>query len=259
MTLVPASSRSADPSAAVDSVFGRIGTVVAVNGDYSGVVATHLTGAVAASRYVGGTASVAPSSGTFLAGDFVTTLTGHVYVCTVAGSPGTWVDAGSVGNLVTSVFGRAGVVTATSGDYTAAQVTGAATLASPTFTGTVIVPLAANVNSPPQLDQLSPLLTITSGALPTLQLVSGTGVQVSTARDVDSYTAITYNSLIATNATATIALSPDNTTYSTLAVITKPVGVAFAGEIGMEKVRVPAGWYLKVTVVQSVLGLTTYA
>lgn len=41
------------------------------------------------------------------------------------------VAAGSV----TSVFGRAGAVTAQTGDYTVAQVTGAAPLASPTFTG----------------------------------------------------------------------------------------------------------------------------
>jgi hypothetical protein len=38
---------------------------------------------------------------------------------------------------VTSVFTRTGAVVATSGDYTVAQVTGAAPLASPTFTGTV--------------------------------------------------------------------------------------------------------------------------
>ena len=159
---------------------------------------------------------------------------------------------------VDSVFGRIGAVVAASGDYTAAQVTGAATLASPTFTGTVTVPAAVAVTAAPRLNQLSPVATIVSGALTTLQLASGTGAQVSTTRDVDTYTAITYNSLISTSATATIALSPDNVTYSTLAVVTKPIGVAFAGEIGMEKVRVPAGWYLKVTVVQAVLGLTTY-
>jgi hypothetical protein len=44
--------------------------------------------------------------------------------------------AGS-GGAVTSVFGRTGAVAATSGDYSVAQVTGAAPLASPTFTGTV--------------------------------------------------------------------------------------------------------------------------
>jgi hypothetical protein len=81
---------------------------------------------------------------------------------------------------------------------------------------------------------------------------------VSATRDVDTYTAVTYNSLVATNATCKFELSPDNTTYSALATITKPVGVAFAGEIGMEYVRVPAGWYLRATVVQATLGLTTY-
>lgn len=163
-----------------------------------------------------------------------------------------------VSAAVDSVFTRTGAVVAVTGDYTVAQVTGAAPLASPTFTGTVTVPAAVAMNAAPRLNQLSPVVTIANGALPTVQLVSGTGVQIVTTRDVDTYTAITYNSLVATTATATIALSPDNVTYSTLAVITKPVGVAFAGEIGMEKVRVPAGWYLKVTVAQAVLGLTTY-
>jgi hypothetical protein len=51
-----------------------------------------LTGATSTTRYAGGTASVAPSTGTFAVGDFVVSQTGHVYVCTVAGSPGTWVD-----------------------------------------------------------------------------------------------------------------------------------------------------------------------
>ena len=41
---------------------------------------------------------------------------------------------------VTSVFGRTGAVAATSGDYTVGQVTGAAPLASPTFTGTITGP-----------------------------------------------------------------------------------------------------------------------
>jgi hypothetical protein len=54
-----------------------------------------LTGAVAATRYVGGTASVAPTTGTFAVGDFVITQTGGLYVCTVAGSPGTWVAIGT--------------------------------------------------------------------------------------------------------------------------------------------------------------------
>ncbi len=49
-----------------------------------------LTGATAATRYVGGTASGAPTTGTFAVGDFVIDQAGALRVCTVAGSPGTW-------------------------------------------------------------------------------------------------------------------------------------------------------------------------
>jgi hypothetical protein len=50
-----------------------------------------LTGAVAPARFVGGTTSGAPSAGTFAVGDFVIDQTGGVWICTVAGTPGTWV------------------------------------------------------------------------------------------------------------------------------------------------------------------------
>lgn len=110
------------PSVPVASVFGRTGAVVAANGDYEGVIASALTGATAATRYVGGTTSGAPASGTFAVGDFVVAQNGHMFVCTVAGTPGTWVDVGSVSNAVTSVFGRTGAVVATSGDYTLNQI-----------------------------------------------------------------------------------------------------------------------------------------
>jgi hypothetical protein len=53
-----------------------------------------LTGAVAASRWVGGTVSGAPTSGTFAVGDYVVSQTGTFYVCSVAGTPGTWQQAG---------------------------------------------------------------------------------------------------------------------------------------------------------------------
>jgi hypothetical protein len=53
-----------------------------------------LTGATAATRYVGATASGAPTSGTFAVGDFVVDQTGFVYVCTAAGTPGTWAKVG---------------------------------------------------------------------------------------------------------------------------------------------------------------------
>lgn len=49
---------------------------------------------------------------------------------------------GGGGGAVSSVFTRTGAVTATSGDYSVGQITGAAPLASPTLTGTPIVPTA---------------------------------------------------------------------------------------------------------------------
>lgn len=126
-------------AAATDTVLNRqsAGIFGSAGGGFS---AGGLTGATAGSRYVGATTGGAPGSGTFVVGDFVIDRTGAVWVCTVAGSPGTWANAGSSGNLVTSVFTRTGAVVATTGDYTAAQVTNAAdkSSASPQiFTGTV--------------------------------------------------------------------------------------------------------------------------
>lgn len=86
----------------------------------------NLTGATSATRYVGGTAAAAPVAGTFAVGDVCVTQTGHVFVCTVAGTPGTWVDAGNVGGAVSSVFGRTGAVVAAASDYTYAQIANSA-------------------------------------------------------------------------------------------------------------------------------------
>lgn len=98
-----------------------------------------------------------------------------------------------------------------------------------------------------------------SGALATVQLVSGVAAVVASVRDVETVTPVTFNPGAATIATCTVALSPDNATYSTLGVETEPAGVALDGTIHLVKVRVPAGWYLKLTVsATAVLGLTTY-
>lgn len=53
-----------------------------------------LTGATAGVRYVGGTASGPPTSGTFAVGDVVVAENGGFYVCVTAGTPGTWVALG---------------------------------------------------------------------------------------------------------------------------------------------------------------------
>lgn len=81
----------------VTSVFARIGAVIAANADYYGIVAAATAGNTAASRYVGATASGHPTTGAHLLGDFVVDQTGAFWVCTVAGTPGTWVSIGGGG------------------------------------------------------------------------------------------------------------------------------------------------------------------
>jgi hypothetical protein len=78
------------PAPSANSIIS--GTALSISG---------LTGSVVASRYVGQTASGSPASGAHLVGDFVTTTAGEMFVCSVAGTPGTWIQvvAGSLAAL----------------------------------------------------------------------------------------------------------------------------------------------------------------
>lgn len=62
-----------------------------------------------------------------------------------------WQELLTPASPVTSVFGRTGAVTAGTGDYTVAQVTGAAPLASPALTGTPTAPTAATATNNTQI------------------------------------------------------------------------------------------------------------
>ena len=83
---------SVPAASGVSSFNARSGAVVPGNADYLAVASGGLTGATAATRFVGGTASGHPVAGTFAVGDFVVDQTGTSWVCTVAGTPGTWVS-----------------------------------------------------------------------------------------------------------------------------------------------------------------------
>ena len=54
------------------------------------LIITGMAGATAGTRFVGGTTSGAPTTGTFAVGDYVVDQTGAMWVCTTAGTPGTW-------------------------------------------------------------------------------------------------------------------------------------------------------------------------
>lgn len=83
-----------------------------------------LTGATAAMRYVGATSSGAPVSGTFVTGDVSGDQSGKLWMCTAAGSPGTWTQIGaSLSNPMTTT---GDVITATSGGTPARLAIGSA-------------------------------------------------------------------------------------------------------------------------------------
>lgn len=112
------------------------------------------------------------------------------------------------GGAVSSVFTRTGAVVATTGDYTVAQVTGAAPLASPTFTGTTVISGTA--------------LNITAGAIQKggtgAHLTNGCTVTMAAAATQACSVAISGGSsgsvcgFMATNAAAALVLSGVNPT-----------------------------------------------
>jgi hypothetical protein len=74
-----------------------------LNGATSGVdvvissrIRAQMTGSTAASGYIGGMTTGAPTTGTQAAGDFVVTQDGVIWICTAPGTPGTFVRAGVV-------------------------------------------------------------------------------------------------------------------------------------------------------------------
>lgn len=80
---------------------------------------------------------------------------GAIYYDTTAGAfkgykASAWADLGGTAS-VSSVFNRTGAIVATTGDYTVSNITGAAPLASPTFTGTPAAPTAAAGTNTTQL------------------------------------------------------------------------------------------------------------
>ena len=149
----------------VSSVHGRTGAVVATAGDYTAAQVTNAVSVLGSypdpvwlislswGKLLGVPASFPPAAHTHAAADIVSGVlatarlgTGIADATVYLRGDGTWAPAGAGGGggAVTSVFGRAGVVVAQTGDYTAAQVTGA--VADPTtIKGDLLVRNDANV------------------------------------------------------------------------------------------------------------------
>lgn len=115
---------------------------------------------------------------------------GNIYINGVAA------DGGAA---VSSVFGRAGAVTANTGDYTVAKVTGAAPLASPTFTGVPAAPTATALTSTTQLATTA--FTTLAVAVETTRATTAEGLlQPTSGRNTPGATG--YSQLVAAPASA---------------------------------------------------------
>lgn len=111
----------------------------------------------------------------------------------------------------------------------------------------------------PELGQLSSYLTITSGALPnTGAWVSGTAKQNPVARQITVNVVVVMDGT-ANAASCTIAISSDNTTFTTIGA---PGVSAAINTVGAETllipVNLPAAWYVKLTLVHCSVAASVY-
>lgn len=126
-----------------------------------------------------------------------------LYLVNTSGSVVTGiVDQRGASTTVQSVFGRSGAVVATSGDYGVAQVTGAAPLASPTFTGTVTGPTitASTQFTGPGTGLTGTAASLTAGHVTTNANLTGDVTSVGNATTL-SNTAVTPGSYTSANLT----------------------------------------------------------
>jgi hypothetical protein len=125
----------------------------------------------------------------------------------------------SVGpNSVSSVFGRTGVVVAASGDYSVSQVTGAAPLASPTFTGTVTEPDGTTNTSSGY--SFAHALTLPGGSVATTQSAGDSSTKVATDAFVaNSFAPLASPALTGTPTAPTASAATNTTQVATTAYV----------------------------------------
>lgn len=139
----------------------------------------------------------------------------------------------AIGGAVNSVFGRTGAVIAVSGDYTVSQVTGAAPLASPTFTGTPLSTTAAVNTNTTQIATTAFVLAQAANVAPLIDGTATIGTSLRFARMDHIHPTDTTRAPLASPtftgvpAGPTASLGTNTTQLATTAfVIANAVGVA---------------------------------
>ena len=213
------------PPSTVTSVFGRTGDILAQSGDYAAFYAPFSspaftgvptaptaplatnTNQIATTAFVlanagSGSGVLLETNGVANSSQTVLNLAAGTNI-TLGNVAGTTTIAASFTAPVLSVFGRTGAVTAQSGDYGVAQVTGAAPLASPTFSGVPAAPTAS-------------LGTNTTQIATTAFVLANSGAMVFIAEQVlgSSAATVTFSSIPSTYRTLKLYVTARNNNAS---------------------------------------------
>ncbi len=132
---------------------------------------------------------------------------GNFYISANGGAPSQVLTAST--NPVPSVFGRIGAVTAQSGDYTVAQITGAAPTSSPTFTGTVTEPVPVLPSQGANLIFASPS---GSAGIPAFRALTAADVPTLNQNTTGTAAGLSAASLLPSGTTASTATAGDSST-----------------------------------------------
>jgi len=203
--------------------------------------ATGLPGATAASRHAGATTTGAPTTGTFAVGDFIVDQSGAMYVCTVAGTPGTWQLSGvSVNENIAGknfiinggmdIWQRGttfSLTTANTAYYTADRWSALCT-ASGQATVSQVSPNITTTSTTSQVMTVNATVTITVGT--GLIIAPGNGVQIYYAGNASGMngTVTSYNSSTGVLVSYISFYWGTPGTYSSWTVTIEPIGFKYA-------------------------------
>lgn len=137
-----------------------------------------------------------------------------------------------------------------SADDAALEITGSETISgSLQVTGGATAAAANSPNNLPRLSQLTSALTIVDSTLPDLGAwVSGTAKVNPVTRQITAYVECAFDGT-ANAASVVIAISPDDTTYTTVGTPSVDAAVNTVGAITVTvPVTLPAGWFIKLTI-----------
>ncbi len=238
---------TSDTNGALGVVVGGSGTSGNAVIAYKGYVSCSFDGATTSGDYVQISSSNAadchdagssyPSGGQILGRVLSTNASAGTYVMLGGGEA----QAGGSG-AVSSVFGRTGAVAASSGDYSVSQVTGAAPLASPTFTGTPAAPTPASSDNSTKIAttayvqaQTCPIWFTTPNAASTVSFT--TTANKAALWGVVLYcnlstTQVTYDVTTADNTSNTYDIGVVNSAGTVVAHIGSTAGTTFAASVG---------------------------